>query len=88
MATAELNLDEAIKQAQEWQESSHASIPCEIVTGLLEGYAEVREVLEGLRNLILRDGTSCWCDGRMTVTIGSHEEQCARARDLLSRLKP
>ena len=48
--------------------------------------AEVREVLEGLRNLILRDGTSCWCDGRMTVTIGSHEEQCARARDLLARL--
>lgn len=41
--SSELTLDDAIKWAQEWQESSELAIPAEIVTGLVDGAIALRD---------------------------------------------
>jgi len=56
--SGELMLREALKQAREWQENAEVAIPAEIITGLVDGVADLKQALVGVRVLLLSDSLS------------------------------
>lgn len=75
--SAELTLDEAIKQAQEWQESAELAIPAEVVTGLVDGALALKKALEDVRILLLPDSRHHMRPSMQSITLAKERIRAA-----------
>src|SRR5262249_44642093 len=83
--SAELSLDDAIKKAQEWQESAEMAIPAEVVTGLVDGALALKRALGDVRILLLPDSRHDMRPSMTSITLA--KERIRKALTEIGSLK-
>lgn len=78
-ASAELSPYEAIQQAREWQESAELAIPAEVVTGLIDGVADLKQALVDVRVLLLPDSLKDMRPSMQSITLAKERIRKALA---------
>lgn len=77
--TSELTLSEALKAAKAWQENAQIAIPAEVITGLVDGVAELRQAFEDVRIFLLPDSYKSMTPSLASITRAKERIRAALA---------